>query len=118
MATFTYFHSRAYGDERLVLATFQCAAAVTKSSSDYWTVTLRYRKFKPDGVLQSYGSTVGTYTQSTRSLSAGKPVTIYSDEQGLQMKDGEELWIELASTGSPAVLSGPSVTTDLQAVTR
>lgn len=118
MATTTYFHSRAYGDERLVRAAFQCAAAFAKSASDFWTVTLRLRRYKPSGELQSYGGTVGTFSTETRNVTAGEEHALYENEQGLPMRDGEELWVTLASTGSPAVLSGPSVTTDSQPITR
>lgn len=116
MATYTLFVDRAHGDEKLVKCEFEAGAAFTASGTDYWTVTLRLRRLKPSGELQSYGSVVGaTYSLATRSLSAGKPVLLTpGDFKPVPMRDGEELWVTIASVGSPAVLSSPSLIPDIQ----
>lgn len=104
---------KSQGVTTLLSARLQVSTAVTADSSDYWTLTLRHRR---DG--QSTGEDVASYTTSDRSLSAGEDVTLYDDERGLRLSDGELLTLDVSETGDAAALQGAVLWVTVQRVTR
>jgi len=118
MSTYTLLVARSAGLERLVSAELVVASDFTASGTNYWEFALRVRRVKPDGTTrQSYGEIIGAiYSLSSRSLTAGLPVSLYSSTAGLPLNDGDELWATVTSSGSPAVLDNPSFILERQKV--
>lgn len=81
-------------------------AAISLSTTDYWTVTVyRRRASTATTAAQATGEILGTYATDTRNLVAGTAVTIYESTQGLPMTEGESLVATYDPTGSPTVLT-------------
>lgn len=108
------------GTERLTAFRLCAEAAFAYSATNFYAYTLRRRGLKPNGTyMTESGEQVGSsYSLATRSFAAAVPVTIYENDRGLVMADGERLYLEIATTGSPAVVTGLSWELDIQAVTR
>lgn len=97
--------ARFTGTRQLVKVELVPAQDFTASATNYWVFTLVHRKPNPAGVTQTYGETVGSYSFATRTVTAGKAVSLYDDPLGRTVTDGESLWATAVSTGSPATPS-------------
>lgn len=108
------------GKEKLVAFRVSVETAFAKNGSNFWTLALVRRRMKPDGTTpMSYGETVGSpYGLDARTLPAASRVTIYANGQGLDMGDGERLYLSLTKTGSPAPLAHLTWELDIQGVSR
>lgn len=105
--TYTKMIHYAQGPETLRKFRVVAQSAFTRDGTNYWTFTLRHRRKAVDGTLQANGELVGTaLSLATHDLVAGTPVTIFDDEHGRPLADGEILVMYAVSTGSPAVPEG------------
>lgn len=104
---------KSHGVSTLLSVRLQVSADVTADSSDYWTLTIRHRR---EG--QATGEDVASYTTSDRSLSAGEDVTLYDDERGLRLSDGELLTLDVSETGDAEALQGAVLWLTVQRVAR
>ena len=109
MATFSPIIHVVQGSQRLLKATLAVSTAWTLSGTNYWTVKLKRKR-----VGHTDGEVVGTYDFSARNVSANTEVSLYSSPVGLAMTDGEQIVAEFVSTGTPADLTAPVVTLDIQ----
>ena len=107
------------GTERLTAFRLVAEAVLPYSATNYYVYTLRRRKLKPNGTyMTESGEQVGdSYSLATRSFAAVVPVTLYENDRGLLMADGDRLYLEIATVGFPAVVN-LSWELDIQAVTR
>lgn len=110
MATWTDLCYEAQGGEKIVQALLIAPAGFTLDAVNYYTFTVRVRRSG-----QSNGEILGsTYSLATRTIVAGTPVTIYSDETGTPLLAGDTVWAYTVSAGSPATGFRPSVLLEIQ----
>jgi hypothetical protein len=114
MSTTTRILRTVAGPERLFAASVFDVVDWTKSATDFWTFTL-YRRASG----QTTGRIVGSpLSLRTRGLLANTPLALYRDTAGLRLGPGDELVLEITSTGSPVALSDPKAQLDIQELTR
>lgn len=110
MTTYNRLLHRASDDEKLVTGQFSVAAAISVSSSNYWTVTL-YRRRGDDTIGTKVGS---QYSSAVHGIAANGTITLYDAETGTDLESGDSLWATLVSTGSPVTPTNPTVTLVIQ----
>ncbi len=100
--TLTFPVYRAAQAEVLLWILLELGSDWTASGTDYWDFSLR--RLTAD---QTFGSTVASYSLSTRSLTAFVPVTVYKEPTGFALEADDRLVLYAVSTGSPAVPKCP-----------
>jgi len=111
------------GSERLTAARIMVETAFAKHATDYYVLTFRRRKLKPDGLtMQDYGEQIGDRLDlSTRALAAKTqkslfPGQLQSAGSGIACSDGDRIYLEIETHGSPAPLAQLTWQIDVQGV--
>lgn len=90
---------RACGEALVFAIQIETGAEVAAHASNYWTFDLWVRRVV-DGVRETTGTKIATFTTSNRKLPAGGSVTIYESETGLTLEDGDQIDLEITETGT------------------
>lgn len=111
MAAYTQLLWTVSGEWTLRRVRFVVQADFTLDGTNFWTVTVRRRRPATASTgAQATGETVGAaYSTEARSLTAGEPVTLYDDAQGLALNDGDLIVATYETTGSPAAMDNPTL---------
>lgn len=94
---------QAVGNRKVFWIGFMVGEAITASSSNYHTFTLRIVRDGQD-TGETIDSATNPYSTSNRTLVANTPITLYDDPAGLAMSDGERLALFIDETGTPTTL--------------
>lgn len=107
---------KARGSERVTKILLSVGAAHAASGTDYHVITAT---LVPVGEEIDLGATIGeALSTATRALTAGDQETLYDDEDGTLLTDGDRIVVKRSKTGNPAALVDAKIAVERQRIVR